>query len=60
MKPLIALIVGHGVEHGIIHQLVVIPVEGLAYEDELILQGIGKAAQFPEKVPVKTICHIQP
>ena len=60
IKPLVALIVGAGVEHRIVYPLVVVSVEGLPHQEELRFQPVAELPQAVQKLPVQTIGHVQP
>ncbi len=59
-QPLVALVVGDGVAHVVSHPAVVVPVEGLAHEDEVGLHRVGEGAQLLQVLRGQAVGHVQP
>ena len=58
-QPLVAFIVGSRVEHGIIHQAVVVPVKHFPQKVKLRFQLLGEAAEPAQEILVQAVRHIQ-
>ena len=60
VQSLITFIIGSRMQHGIIHQSVIISMQHLPKQEEILFLAVGKAAQPSDKVLIQAICHIQP
>ena len=58
-QPLVALIVCGGVQHLIVHHLVVIAVKHLSQQIELRFQTVRKRPEPSHKIVIQTVRHIQ-
>ena len=47
IKPLVALVVCHGVQHCVVHDLVVIAVQSFSDQEKILLLGITEGTQPP-------------
>ena len=59
VQALIAFVVGAGMQHLVVHQRRIIPMENLTHQEEILLQPIAEAAQPAHKIMIQQISHIQ-
>ena len=58
-QPLVALVVGHAVQHFGIHPLVVVAVERFAQQEEILRQPLAVTVQLLQEVKIQAVCNVQ-
>ena len=60
MKPFIAFIVGHGMQHLLIHHLIIIPMQHLPDKEKVLFPAVRKSPEPPYEIMIQARSHIQP
>ena len=60
IKSLVTFIVGNRMQHGIIHPLVIIAVQGLTNQEEIRFQSITQGAQTAQEIMIQTVSNVEP
>ena len=58
-QSLVTFIVCGRMQHGIIHQAVVIAVQHFSHQEEIRFQTVTECPEFPDKILIQTVSHIQ-